>query len=301
MTTVANWIWFTGLLLAVGAVSFRWAVLARWPGEPGAGETRCGVASSGARAGLIAAVLLLAGVGGRLWAQLSEFRDPFEPMMSELGVLLHATSWGTAWMTQAVFALAALIAFAAAARAPGRIGWSGASIVALLLSFSPAFTGHAIGTESWTGLAVGSDGLHVLGGGVWLGTLAVIAYAVRRGRRIGAPLDRESCIGLIATFSPVALVAACAIGLTGGLAAVLHLDAVSSLWSSGYGRLILVKLALVAVVAGIGRHNWQSARDRLHRADEPIRLPRSVALELAAGALVVLVTAALAHTALPGE
>jgi copper transport protein len=98
---------------------------------------------------------------------------------------------------------------------------------------------------------------------------------------------------MVSAFSPVALSGAAVAGLTGVVSALLHFASVSQLWSTAYGRTLLIKLALLLLVAGIGFYNWRFVLPSLHGAESPSRLRRSAGTELATGAVVLLVTAVL--------
>src|SRR5262249_21755203 len=76
------------------------------------------------------------------------------------------------------------------------------------------------------------------------------------------------------------------IAVSGAARAVVELSSVSQLWSTGYGRTILVKTALlgVAVIVAYGRR---------HALAAPGRLLRSVSAEIAVLAPLVLAVAVL--------
>jgi putative copper export protein len=97
-------------------------------------------------------------------------------------------------------------------------------------------------------------------------------------------------------YSPWALAFAATVVVTGAASAWLHLDAPAALWSTAYGRTLLVKLALLAPVLALGAYNWRRVRPALHDAAGVARLRRSAAAELAIGALVLAVTAVLVAT-----
>ena len=97
-------------------------------------------------------------------------------------------------------------------------------------------------------------------------------------------------------FSPVALACAGVVAVTGVAAAWWHLGALSALWTSAYGRTLLLKLGLLTLVAAIGAYNWRRVRPTLGHEPGARRLQRSSAAELAVGALVVTVTAVLVAT-----
>ena len=85
------------------------------------------------------------------------------------------------------------------------------------------------------------------------------------------------------------------------VSAGLRLGTISALWESTYGRTLLVRLAILVGVAGTGAYNWLRVRPRLGSEIAPKRLQRSTAMELAIGALIVIVTAVLVATPAPAE
>jgi putative copper export protein len=76
---------------------------------------------------------------------------------------------------------------------------------------------------------------------------------------------------------------------------------VSSLWRSGYGRTLLVKLTLVGLVLLAGAYNWQRGTPRLSApGQDGVRaFTRSVSVEIGFGMLVLAVTAILVAMPLP--
>jgi len=308
---VSRWAVFTGLLVAVGAVVFRMWVLRTGDspsveaGDESPDPSAAAPASLAGRFAALGSVLLVLGALGRLATELAVFRDPFEPWAAELSLLVTGTSFGSSWTAQLVLGLAACLAFAIAARSSRRgratASWGLAILVTVGLAFTPAFSGHAAGSQHLRSLAITSDVLHVLAGGTWLGTLAVITWVAARSRATGFPIARERLVEWVARFSPVALLSATALAVTGAFASWLHLDAVASLWQSAYGQRLLIKVGVLSVIVGFGAYNWKQSRGKIAVSGEPGRLPSSVASELAAGLAILLVTAMLVTTPPPGE
>ncbi len=83
------------------------------------------------------------------------------------------------------------------------------------------------------------------------------------------------------------------------MSAWVRLGAVTALWNTTYGQVLLVKLALLAALAAIGFHNWRNVQPTLGTDEATARLERSATLELFVGALVVVVTAILVATPTP--
>ena len=214
---------------------------------------------------------------------------------------LVASAWGLSWSVQAAGAVAALVGFLLVTRF-ARVGLGVAAIGAILLAFSPGLSGHAAAVESLTVPAIISDGLHVFGAGTWLGTLLVLVV-------IGLPLAqrqnqevRSSFVHrMVTAFSPIALGAAAIVLATGAFAALLHLDAPTDLWTSGYGRLLTAKLFVVFIVLAAGAYNWRKLQPRTAEPGADLQLRRSAAMELAAAALVIALTSILVAVPPPAD
>jgi putative copper export protein len=81
----------------------------------------------------------------------------------------------------------------------------------------------------------------------------------------------------------------------------LEVRELGALWSTAYGRTLLVKLALLLPVALLGAYNWRRVVPALEAEGGAARLRRTATVELALGALVLLVTAVLVATPTPQE
>jgi copper transport protein len=137
-----------------------------------------------------------------------------------------------------VAALGAVL-FVAALRLPTLV--VAADVAALALLALPTLAGHASAPGPSHRLSVPSDLVHVLGASIWIGGVFSLVALVPRARRSDA----------VRRFAPIALAAVAALGVTGVLRAVGELNAVSQLWATSYGRAILVKTAIFAVILAL--------------------------------------------------
>ena len=300
-----RWLGYSALLVVLGAVSFRWVVLAilrrRAPSERSAALVPF-ASRRAASLGLAAAVALGLAALMRLLAQSYAMHGSADALNGGLvGAMVARTVWGTGWLLQVAGVVVALGGFLAARR-DRAFGWVLAALGAVTLAFSAALSGHAASSPRLAGLAVLADALHVLGAGGWLGSLfvvigagvpAALAVAGRAEERGPAVAD------LVNAFSPTALAFAGVVAVTGLFAGWLHLGSLPALWQSAYGRTLLVKLAVLSVVAGTGAYNWLRARPALGDVDGARRIRRSASLELAVGAVVLVITAVLVATPTP--
>lgn len=281
----------------IGALVLRTVVLPRYEG-PDAADLRGTVDAALPRwIAAIGAVAILATVA-RLAAQhAAVFGTDVAPDAASLQALLLRAAWGRSWWL--ALASAALVTFVASRRPLGTRAWTLLSLGVLGFAASQPWSGHPA-ASAWPLIGIGTQLLHVIGAGAWLGTLALLAgLAIPAARR--AAHGDASIAGLVRAFSPVALAAATLLLLSGGLTAWDNLDGLASLWESAYGRTLALKLALLALTAAVGAFNWRRVLPALGSAEASATLQRSVRIELAVATLVLIVTAVLVATPMPGE
>jgi copper transport protein len=122
-------------------------------------------------------------------------------------------------------------------------------LVTALAVWSPALVGHTRAYEP-SMLLVVTDALHLSAGAVWLGGLVGLALALPAVA--GRPRDAAQ---LITRFSTVAAGLLAALAVTGVLMGWRIVGAWAPLVGETWGRLLLVKVALVLVVVAIAAHN----------------------------------------------
>jgi copper transport protein len=117
----------------------------------------------------------------------------------------------------------------------GNVAW----VLGLLLLPAPSFAGHAL-DPGRPRIEVLVDVLHVVAAAAWFGGLVQLAFVLRHdpdsGRR----------------FSLLGLGAVVALSATGVARAFAELDSVSQIWTTGYGRLLIVKTVLLALLVSLG-------------------------------------------------
>jgi len=237
----------------------------------------------------------------RLLRQIEEFRDPFaDELAPQVEFLLFDITWGLGWRLQAATVLAAGIFFVGARTRSGGTWWLAAGLTTLVMAITPALSGHANDSGSWTGLAITADTIHILSAGAWMGTLACLAISIPVLRRVDGG-SGPVLLSLVQAFSPVALSSAGLVALTGSFAAALRLGSIGAVFGSDYGRILLLKLGLVACVIAAGAFNWRRATPRLLTTAGPKDFYRATCMELLSAVLVIVVTAALVMTQPPIE
>lgn len=234
--------------------------------------------------------------------QLLSFVEPGEPIGSDLlhAVLLEG-SWGGAWMVQTAAALL-LLAGSWMWREHERRLAGLSSLLILVLVSAQTYLGHGM-EEVWSG-ATGQvvHGLHLLGSGIWLGTLTVLMLTTVPSLR-----DPGSLATLAAIIRAYSTAARLGVGLVVGSGVIAlwiysaghPLTIVSSTW----GRLLVVKLLLVAGALGIGWWNWRIGTPALATgsATAAERMRRAISVELLLGAVILALTAWLIGSPLPSH
>ena len=290
----AKWVTYVGLIGLTGAVAIG---RLRAP-APDAFQPHGGVVERRLRvvAACSAGVLLL-GAAARLYAQTWSVFGLDEPVTLELVRVIGIESrWAGWWRLQAGVAVFAAVAVGWWTRQP-RSGWWMTACAAACAWVTLPLTGHAM--SSGTYLPWLAQIAHGIGAGLWVGALAVVILVALRLARY--PDGHRRVDHLVRRFSPLAVVSVVTIALSGGLTAVLYVDAVADLWTTAYGRTLLLKVGLFAATGAVGAYNWRRLTPRLGDATGTRALLRSARLELGLAATLLAVTAVLVHLALPRE
>jgi copper transport protein len=108
---------------------------------------------------------------------------------------------------------------------------------------------------------------------------------------------------MVRGFSPLALGSFGTLATFGLLTAWLHLGELDRLWTTPYGKTLLVKLGVVALVLMFGAWNWRRQKPRLGSESAARSLRASAIAELVIASLVLIVTSVLVvmPDAIPGK
>jgi copper transport protein len=198
--------------------------------------------------------------------------------------MIHGAPPGTRFVLVIKVAISvALVGGAAAALAPTipvLLYLAGACSLALLVA--PTLAGHALDRDQPRVLAPLVDVAHIASAAVWLGGLLSLVFVLPRASDEGSVRAAA-----VRRFSTAALVAVIVLGLSGLVRALTELSAVHQLWSTSYGRTLLVKTALFVPLLGLG---WLN---RTLLLGAFARLRRSAFVEIALLAGVVVAVAVL--------
>ena len=276
---VGRWLAFAGTLGLAGALAYAALVLPS--GGPDAGPSvgrRLRVLAVGAGG---VAVL---GAALALWGQVAIASG--DALLSAWGSLADAVADTRLGRLGLVRLVLAVVALAAVAKLHWQHGRGRAWLLALVpvagLLVVPALAGHAW-TTSPTAVAVALDVVHLTAASVWIGGLAALA--------VTAP-GSGAAPALARRFSAVALASVAVVVVTGAITSVLQVESFDGLFDTGYGRLLLLKVAGVAALVALG---YANRRRLLALLPERGTLWSVVRAEVAIALLVLAITAALVN------
>jgi copper transport protein len=150
-------------------------------------------------------------------------------------------------------------------RRPPRVILALLAIGGAYLALTPALAGHA-SSESPVALFFASDALHVLAGSIWVGGIACLLLALLGAtRRLQGGERGRLLLATLTRFSPIALGAVVVIAVTGVIQAYIDVRGLHGLLHTTYGALIVVKVALLASLIGLGWVNRERVIPALKR------------------------------------
>jgi putative copper resistance protein D len=214
--------------------------------------------------------------------------------LSALGFVAAETEFGRVWMVRGVLGAVALWAAMRASTPRLQAGLSAALLASI------ALTGHTQVESGAAGLLhVAADGLHLLGAGAWLGALIPLLVLAAADPHVAR--TRGLDLGLVlANFSAIGVAAVATLVLSGVVNAWFLVGGVEQLFTTPYGRVLCLKLALFGAMLALAAANrvWITAALNTGLMAEQARpwvkrLRHHVLAEQVLGILVLLAVAAL--------
>ncbi|MEW6640328.1 MAG: copper homeostasis membrane protein CopD [Pseudomonadota bacterium] len=249
------------------------------------------------------AVAILSGIG---WVALQAHAMSGLPWTEALApgnlqTVLTETRFGLATVTRYVLAILVGCGLVRGRNYGPR--WPAAALALGLLA-TLAWTGHA-GAEaaSTAELHVAADALHLLAAGAWIGGLVPLVMTLRASHDVAAETGAEIACDAATRFSTLGVISVATLIVTGLVNAWILVGVPRGLVATEYGRLLLVKLALFAVMLLLAAVNRQVLRPKLAAtaADGPRRaafrlLTLNSVVEIAFGLAIFTVVGALGIT-----
>jgi len=297
----------------------RWANLASGIGLVGActlllvaGRSE-GRTASGWEAGVLGwsrALVLLAFASGlvALGAQTAFLEGHPASALQPAAILrvLLETQGGAMWLVRQALLLLLAAFLVARANVEEGADWraarseSAALAIAALVPLAGA--GHAAASEPGTAIAIVIDLAHLAAAGLWIGGLPALAALLRAAAHDRGADARPYAVRAVRRFSRLALASVGVLVATGIPGALRFVPTVGGLVGTRYGRLLLVKLALVLPILVLA---WLNRRRLLPAlaGDDPTagspvmrRLAGLVLVEALLGLLILAVVAAMSLT-----
>ena len=285
---------FAGCLLAFGVCAFdrfivnsargkEWDVIAR-------------------RFMLIALPLAL--LSGIAWFAAVAIQMSGQPLSMDLiRIVWSQTQFGTVWKTRSIlWIITCLTASAFFLRDQSKLRstmkWL-ALIFTGLFAMSLAWSGHGQTGRS-PRFHLFADILHLLAAGLWPTTLLPLALLLQKMRKASDENHWQHIAELVRRFSLMSVIAVAMLLATGIINSFFLIDHFSQLFFTTYGRVLLLKIILFALMAAIGGINLLILKPRLTAPQDKLQLPRDASqlqlniwVEVLLGAAVLVIVAIL--------
>jgi copper transport protein len=286
---VVRWLYFLGLALLVGGIGFRLLVL-RGAAVPRALDRRFYVL-----AGVGGVTVLEVGIVAFILRAQDALQLPFGRLLyGDLSPIAHGTRFGEAFIAMTLgYALVTALLYLAWLTERTALLWP-AFAIGIAFASGLSLSGHSAADAGHSWLSEPADWVHLSAAMLWVGglvqLLAVVWPAAPELRRSAFVRFSRLATGLVALL------------LTAGIyLSVLRLPKLADLWQHDYGRVLFVKLALVALALAWGAVHHLLVRPALDRPGVLARLPRSLAGESAVGIAILLVAAVLVDSKPPPQ
>jgi len=201
-------------------------------------------------------------------------------MLLSIAAMMGQPVWSTDRATVELMVTTTSIGWAFAAR---MALLSGALIALLLrhrsrfaLMIAAVFYGFAIASLAWSGHAAAleggaglfhriNDALHLLAAGLWLGAIGWFVHLTIRAHRYIDAVQSQSLLSTMHRFAPLGITLVSVVVVTGLINAqmIFGLPNSGTVLMTGYGQLLVIKVALVALMLVCGGRNALIGRGRV--------------------------------------
>lgn len=283
---VVRWGYFFCLALLTGGLGF---VLLCRPELPPRALNRFYLVT-----GIGVAGALEIGIVGFLLRAEDALQLPFERLLYGDLAPVAGTRFGLAFIAMTLgFALTAAFVYLAWLTDRRWLLWPAFFLAAAFLS-GLSLSGHDAVDPGSSWVSAFADWVHLLAACLWLGgliQLLAVVWPAAPGARRDAFLR----------FSRLAGVAMALVLLAGTYLSVVRLERLSDLWQTGYGQVLLAKIALVLVALGFGAFHHTVVRPALERSGRSEGVRRSLLGESLVGMAVLLAAAFLVNAKPPAR
>jgi copper transport protein len=284
---IVRWVYFLSLALLVGGVGFRLLIVRALPPRAERRFYRI--------TGLGAVGVLEAGLVAFLLRGEDALQLPFGRFLyGDLSPIAGGTRFGLAFIAMELgFAMLAALLFLAWLTDREVLLWP-VFLVGLGFASGLSLSGHSAADAGHSWLSELADWVHLSAATLWVGGLVQLVAVVW-------PAAPELRRAAFLRFSRLATVLVALLLTAGTYLSILRLPHVHDLWTTGYGHVLLVKLALVALALAWGAVHHFLAVPRLESPGVAGRLSRSLLGESAVAMAVLLVAAVLVDSKPPAQ
>lgn len=246
-TSVVRAIRFAGIVAALGLAA---VLLVVWGPAMRGGRERDPAAAARADAAFRRPAGWLGAVAPLLVALAAIAWFPVEAWSGGIG-LGEVLSLRQAMIALIALPLALVLAPALALAARGAFPPAPALAVAILLAAVPALSGHALAEDpAWPSLL--GSWAHVAAAGLWAGGIVALAICLPGALRAAGDGARADLLaGVVGRFTRLALLGLAVLVASGATGAYVYAGSPGALWDADWGRLVLLKAALVMVAVAL--------------------------------------------------
>ena len=283
---LVRWGYFLALALLAGGLGFRLLVV-RGP-LPRRAERRFFLLT-----GIGVVGVLELGIVAFVLRAEDALQLPFGRLLyGDLSPIANGTRFGTAFIAMTLgYAFVAAFLYLAWLTDRAVLLWP-AFLLALGFSSGLSLSGHDAVDPGSSWRSELADWTHLAAASLWIGGLVQLAFVVW-------PLAPDLRRAVFVRFSTVAGVLVGLVVSAGVYLSIVRLPQLSDLWTAGYGRVLLVKLGLVALALSWGAFHHFVACPAVERGGFLARLPRSLRGESAVAIAILLAAAVLVDSKPP--
>jgi putative copper resistance protein D len=236
------------------------------------------------------------------------------PSIDSIDVAITRTQFGRLWAWRLALMLLFTITNLFASRKCRNVLWRSrawqciGAIIATTLLGSLAWAGHAgatLGVERSIHLT--ADAAHLIAAGLWPGGLLPLTLVLLQACRSSQLSLLLAASAITRRFSALSLLVVAALAATGLTNSYFLVGSLHALVTTGYGRLLTLKVLLFVIMISFGACNLLRFKPQLALANEQNakqrdalrKLMRNVIAELCIGTLIVLIVGALGATPPP--
>jgi copper resistance protein D len=234
-------------------------------------------------------VLVARNIAGHSWAVLTSERVGW--------TLLTDTRFGNDWLIR--LALGAALATCLLGRSGWPARWQGPAeaVIAAGLIGSLAWAGHGgAGAGADGAIEAAADALHLVAAGGWIGGLAGLATLLGLARQANDEPSFAIAARATSRFSLLGVVSVCVLLATGIVNSLFLVGSVPALMDTDYGRLLMIKIGLFAIMVAIASVNRFGLLPRFcgaERSSALVRVQHNSRVELLLAFIIVLVVGVL--------